>query len=151
MSRTGLVSTTKETPIMATPTATAPQICTLCGVKPADRVSDICPQAPRTGQHRWEDLGHVHDLGITISAGDVPADLMLPLRSALHQAAQAAVESWLKEADLAVDDATLERLGAVEVHAYISYDGTRECDQPHVGAGQLGARNIVTGELDSSD
>jgi hypothetical protein len=61
---------------------------------------------------------HVHDLAVTISAGDVPAERMADLAQRLLEAAERIVEAF---------NAT----GDDELYANISYDGRRDCDLPH--------------------
>lgn len=61
---------------------------------------------------------HVHDFGMTISAGDVPADRFADLVARLYEASQKMVEEFNATSDIHVD-------------AYVSYDGRRECDLQH--------------------
>lgn len=76
-----------------------------------------------------ETTTHRHDLGITISAAEVPADLMPYLRAGLRQAIESAIEDWTKDSDLDIDDDMLARLGAISIDAFVSYDGSRECGE----------------------
>ncbi len=61
---------------------------------------------------------HTHDLGLTISAGDVPAEKMAELVARLLDATNAMVAEFNATSDVRID-------------AYVSFDGRRDCDLPH--------------------
>lgn len=96
--------------------------------KPADE--QRCRRCLAPASHAAHGPQHVHDFAVSISAGDVPADLMAGLAQQLYRAAQAVCEDWMKDHDIE-DEALAERLAAVRVHASISYDGRRDCDLAH--------------------
>ena len=61
---------------------------------------------------------HFHDLGITISAGDIPEDQM----SAVIAELSSTMDRLMKSVS--------ERHG-VELNAWVSYDGRRDCSREH--------------------
>lgn len=65
---------------------------------------------------------HKHDLGITVSIGDLEPDQLRVLRRILFDAVSAAVDG--------VNDATFALTGE-KAYAYVSYDGLRECGEHH--------------------
>lgn len=77
--------------------------------------------------------GHVHDLSISISAGDVPAHLMPALRAELEAKAQALVDDWLKDPMISERE-TLELASAnVRPHVRLDWDGRNDHDCIRMG------------------
>ncbi len=63
---------------------------------------------------------HRHDLGITISAGDLEAGQLAALRAILEREVGALVERV---------NAETAAVTGTEVGWYVSYDGSRECGE----------------------
>lgn len=67
-----------------------------------------------------ETMNHLHDLGITISAGDLEAGQLAEIRRILEAEVQALVER--------VNSQTAALTGSM-VDWYVSYDGSRKCGE----------------------
>ena len=73
------------------------------------------------GEAKTTETAHVHDHGISVGAGDIPAEKIAALRAFL-----------VIELDrISAEAVTMFDLPQYSVGTTVTYDGTRECDVNH--------------------
>jgi hypothetical protein len=69
---------------------------------------------------------HLHDVGFTISVGEVPAHLVQAVINELREKLEAISEDWMKDE---WDSRRVELLAPYRPNAQLTYNGAAECGE----------------------